>query len=211
MLSINNLSLRRLSAQSPSRVSNNKKRNGNGRLRSLKLTLRRRQICKSCTSQKIENNKILHEIHWLKTGVQNMLRDKEIEVCERVSMTMDDLYNENQRLKEKLFIEERMRVWGTSHTPFDKVDFIRERYTRSLDEITDLERKMIEMENKAWALKSTIHKKNLELKWFEEDMQKKENDALKMKKRILEVESDNCGYRIALNKMTGDCMVINAR
>lgn len=29
--------------------------------------------------------------------VQNMLRDKEIEVCERVSMTMDDLYNENQR------------------------------------------------------------------------------------------------------------------
>lgn len=42
-------------------------------------------------------------------------------------------------------------------------------------------------------------------------MQKKENDALKMKKRILEVESNNCGYRIALNKMTGDCMVINAR
>lgn len=28
---------------------------------------------------------------------------------------------------------------------------------------------------------------------FEEDMQKKENDALKMKKRILEVESNNCG------------------
>lgn len=28
---------------------------------------------------------------------------------------------------------------------------------------------------------------------FEEDMQKKENDVLKMKKRILEVESDNCG------------------
>lgn len=28
---------------------------------------------------------------------------------------------------------------------------------------------------------------------FEEDMQKKENDALKMKKRILEVESVNCG------------------
>lgn len=28
---------------------------------------------------------------------------------------------------------------------------------------------------------------------FEEDMQKKENDALKMKKRILEVESGNCG------------------
>lgn len=67
------------------------------------------------------------------------------------------------------------------------------------------------MENKAWSLKSIIHKKNLELKWFEEDMQKKENDALKMKKRILEVESNNCGYRIALNKMTGDCMVINAR
>lgn len=28
---------------------------------------------------------------------------------------------------------------------------------------------------------------------FEDDMQKKENDALKMKKRILEVESNNCG------------------
>lgn len=28
---------------------------------------------------------------------------------------------------------------------------------------------------------------------FEEDMQKKENDALKMKKRILEVESVNGG------------------
>lgn len=28
---------------------------------------------------------------------------------------------------------------------------------------------------------------------FEEDMQKKENDALKMKKRILEVEYNNCG------------------
>lgn len=28
-----------------------------------------------------------------------------------------------------------------------------------------LERKISEMENKAWALKSIIHKKNLELKW----------------------------------------------
>lgn len=113
------------------------KQNGSGRLGGLKLTLRRRQICKKCTSQKIENEKLLHEIHWLKTGysdvlmclfvslpqyvlymfsllyysvirylffhecscyrVQNMLRDKEIEVCERVSMTMEDLCNENQR------------------------------------------------------------------------------------------------------------------
>lgn len=122
---------------------------------------------------------MLHEIHWLETGVENMLKDKEAEVIDRVSKTMDDLYYENQR------------VWDTSYTPFEKVDFVRERYHRSLDDNADLERKISEKENEVWDLKSRIQKKDSALKWLEEDLEKKENDVMKMKQRLLEEEFDN--------------------
>lgn len=213
MYSIYNKSPRRpVSAQSPHRVYNNDyTQPGSSRWGGLRLTLRRRQICENCISQKIANKNLLHEIHWLKTGVENMLKDKEAEVFDRVSKTMDDLYSENQRLKGKLLTEERIRVWGTSYTYSDKVDFVRERYHRSLDENADLERKISEKEKEVRDLKSRLEKKNLALKWFEEDLEKKENDVMKMKQRILELEYYNSGIRSALSKLTEECKVMCTR
>lgn len=45
---------------------------GSSRWGGLRLILRRRQICKNCISQKIENKYLLHEIHWLKTGYSDV-------------------------------------------------------------------------------------------------------------------------------------------
>lgn len=204
---------RPVSAQSPHRLYNNDytwpESSRSARCSVLRLTLRRRQICKNCTSQKIENRNLLHEIHLLETGVENMLKDKEAEVIDRVSKTMDDLYYENQRLKGKLLTEER--VWDTSYTPFEKVDFVRERYHRSLDDNADLERKISEKENEVWDLKSRIQKKDSALKWLEEDLEKKENDVMKMKQRLLEEEFDNSWLRSELKKVTEKCRVFSTR
>lgn len=52
--------------------SNDYPQPGSSRWGGFRLTLRRRQICKNCISQKIENKYLLHEIHWLKTGYSDV-------------------------------------------------------------------------------------------------------------------------------------------
>lgn len=120
-------------------------------------------ICKYCVDLLLEKTELIHENHRLKNGVEKMLKKKETEVWNEVSITLDELYRENRLLKEKLSVEER-RISEISTIPYDPVACIHGRYYRSFDENAEIERKLKRKEKEVSELKESLEETELKLK-----------------------------------------------
>ncbi|XP_052672944.1 golgin subfamily A member 6-like protein 22 isoform X2 [Crassostrea angulata] len=142
-------------------------------------------ICKSCVDLRLEKTELIHENDRLQNRVETMLKKKETEVWNEVSITLDELYRENTSLKEKISVEERRRISEISSIPYDPVACIRGRYYRSLEENTELERKLKHKEKEVWDLKEILEETESKLKWLREVLTEKEINEVNMRQKII--------------------------
>eukprot|EP00105_Crassostrea_gigas_P000956 XP_011412938.1 PREDICTED: intracellular protein transport protein USO1 isoform X15 [Crassostrea gigas] len=165
-------------------------------------------ICKSCVDLRLEKTELIHENHRLQNRVETMLKKKETEVWNEVSITLDELYRENTSLKEKISVEERRRISEISSIPYDPVACIRGRYYRSLEENAELERKLKHKEKEVWDLKEILEETESKLKWLREVLTEKEINEVNMRQKIIAGERNLKKCVEELKKSRKECDIL---
>lgn len=130
-------------------------------------------ICKTCIELRFEKSELVYENYRLKNGVQTMLKNKEEEVWNEMSTTLDNLDREISMLKKMLSVEERRRVSENSSIAYDQVARIRQRYYRELEENAELEKNLRHKENEVWDIKRNLNETESKIKRLENDLKKR--------------------------------------
>lgn len=143
-----------------------------------------RNICRTCIELRFEKSELVYENNRLKNGVQTMLKNKEEEVWNEMSTTLDNLDREISMLKN----EERRRVSENSSIPYDQVARIRQRL---MEENAELEKNLWHKENEVWDIERNLNEAESKIKRLENDLKKRDYDAMLMKRTLSDLEERN--------------------